>query len=72
MVGNIPVGNATVQTRKEPIGVCRVVEIVVVVDLGGADIDIFRPHIDALKSNSMSESLCDVELPRVIDGIAIP
>ena len=72
MVGNIPVGNASVQTWTEPIGIIHVVEVVVPVDLRGADIDIFRPHIDSLKSKSVSESLCDVELRRVIDRIAIP
>ena len=72
MVWNIPVRNATVQARHEPVGIVHIIEVVVPVDLRGADINIFRPHIHTLKTKSMSESLCDVELRRVIDGIAIP
>ena len=72
VMGNIPVGNATFQTGLEAVGGIHVVEIVASVDLGGADINIFRPHIDALESESVTETLRDIELPRVIDRIGIP
>src|SRR5438552_12803211 len=72
MMGNIPVGNTPVQAWPESIAIVHVVEVVASVDLRGSDINILRPRVDTLKSKSMSESLCGVELAGVIDGVAIP
>src|SRR5262249_28575837 len=72
VMGNIPVGDAAFQARHKAIWSVDVIEIVASVDFRRTDIDVFRPGVDALKTESMTQPLGNTQLPRMIAGVSVP
>src|SRR5437879_8402818 len=69
---NVPIGKAPVEPGIEGERVVRGVEIIVVVNFRRAVVNSLGPRISGLKTQSVTDSLHQVDLQRVIKGVHIP